>query len=541
MGLNMSFAANFKAGTDIASELMAAFQTARQQRDMAEIANAAPEQSQGFTAEQGDQLTAAANSGQYDIGYDEAKKAYTVTPKADPSQTGAIAQQGVTDFMGKRTAGAMSDDQIRGARQMAAAGLVSKTDPITGMRMEREARQGEQADQRFAWEKSRNERDIRMAGEQDAETSFSKELDSSVGDWFKGRLKNPDGTERAATVDDHLASSQFRAAKLAQAGRMEQAGKAMQDYGVQSMAKIHLEGAQRDQALGKTAAALAAGNLDAVKDFYNQFIPDGSRVTDVKRGTDGAIVIQRETMDGRTMPETVLKDAGQLAAALSAFKDPMALYNWSQNEFKNTLATNADKRADKQLDETLRHNKVSEGLSYAAHKDQSAVRADAASRAAAGVALYKEQNPGATTAQLEAVRTGIISAVPTADKNAPSEVKLAKAMVEAGLAPDMKTGIEMAVTKKSQAPSEMHKEFVAANLKNYMKPADAVKSADDVMATMGFKKSGNSWANGPDGGSKAAKPTSQADAQEQARAAVSKGANKDAVNKRLKEMGFPEI
>ena len=69
-----------------------------QDAEMRKIASEQPTTSEGFTAEQGDQLRAAAESGQYDIAYDEGKKGYTVTPKAG-GETGVIAQQGITDFI----------------------------------------------------------------------------------------------------------------------------------------------------------------------------------------------------------------------------------------------------------------------------------------------------------------------------------------------------------------------------------------------------------------------------------------------------------
>ncbi|CAN7346981.1 hypothetical protein LJR074_001985 [Acidovorax sp. LjRoot74] len=493
------FLNNFNAAFNATRQVGQAFETAGVMREK-------PVESQGFTPEQGAEISAAAESGQNHIGYDDASKAYVVTPKLADDQMGpaepkAIAQQGVTDFMGKRTAGAMSEEQVNSARFKAMAGVMSKYDPVAGMRMQREAKQGERDDQRFGWEQSRNEREIKLASEQDADKAFGKQLDTKVGEWFKGRLKNPDGTERAASVDDHLAASQFRAAQLTEAGKLDQAGQVLKEYSAQSMVKIQLDGAAREQALGKTSAALAAGDLGAVKDFYNQFIPDGARVTDVKRGGNGQIVIQRETLDGRPMPETVMKDMGQLAAGLAAFKDPMAVYQWSQNEFKNTLALRADARADQSL--------ALQGASVAAGRDERALaRGEADKKASAAVALFKETNPGATAAQLEAVRTGVLSATPEAGKNAPSEVKLAQAMVSAGLAPDMKAGLEMAITRKSQSPSEMHKDFVAAGMKNARGSdgaARAVKAADDVMSNMGYRKSGNGWsAAGAGGGTPAA-------------------------------------
>lgn len=381
-----------------------------QDYELSRVANAKPEQSEGFTEDQGQQISAAAESGQNHIGYDDAAKAYVATPKLADDQMGpavpkVIAQNTVTDFLGKRTAGAMNQDQLDSARMNAMAGVMTKYDPVAGMRMQREAKQGERDDQRFTWEKDRNEREMRTGKEQDDEKAFGKQLDTEVGDWFKTRLKNPDGTERAPTIDDHLASSQYRAAKLFEAGKIDKAGQVLKDYNAQAFTKIQLQTAERTEALGRTAAALASGNLDAVRDFYNQYVPDGARVTDVQKGEGGQIVVQRESADGRALPPHTLKDTGQLLAALSSFKDPMKLYDWSQNEFRNNLALKADARADR-----------ADGRAAASFSQGQADRAEAkgdkAAKAAAAVALYKERNPGATDAQLEAVRRGVIDATP---------------------------------------------------------------------------------------------------------------------------------
>lgn len=380
-----------------------------QDYEMGKVAKAQAETSEGFTPEQAAQIQAAAESGQYQIGYDEGAKAYVATPKLEGDQMGpavpkVFAQQGVTDFMGKRTK-ALNEDQVDSARMNAMAGVMSKYDPVAGMKMRREAKQGERDDMRFGWEKSRNEREIKQATEQDAEKDFGKQLDGQVGEWFKGRLKNPDGTERAPTIDDYLASSQFRAAKLFEAGKIDQAGQVLKDYNAQAFTKIQLQDAQRTEALGKTAAALAAGDLEAVKEFYNKFVPDGARVTNVQKGQDGQIVIQRESADGRPLPAHTLKDTGQMLAALSSFKDPMKLYDWSQNEFRNNMALKADARADR-----------AEGRAGASFAQGQADRAEAknekTAKAAAAMALFKERNPNATDAQLEAVRRGVIDATP---------------------------------------------------------------------------------------------------------------------------------
>jgi hypothetical protein len=391
----MGYARGFERGMRIGKGVMDTYQTAKQQAEFDKIATAKPEESQGFTADQGDELRRAAESGQYNIGYDEQAKAYTVTPKADPTQTGMIAQRGVTDFLGSRTAGTMNDGQVDSARQRAMAGVLMKTDPVRGMAMMRDVKQGERDDQRWDRQTKQWDRDDKTNAEADADKALMKDLDGKVGEWFKGRLTNPDGTQRQATVDDHLGASQFRAAQLMAAGKTDAAGQVLKDYNAQSLVKIQLETAQRDTALAKASAALASGDLQTVADFYNQYIPDGARVTGIEKGPKGEIVVQRESLDGRPMPPRVMKDIGEMSAALSSFKDPMAVYNWSQNEFKNNLLVKADQRADR-------------ADNRAANKDKRE-QTESDAKTAAALALFQEQNPNATPAQLEAAKRGILS------------------------------------------------------------------------------------------------------------------------------------
>lgn len=430
--------------------------------ELGRIADAKPEQMQGFTTDQADQLRAAADSGQYDIGIktkeDGTFDSYTVTPKADPSQTGTIAMQGVTDFLGQRTAGTMTQDQVDAARQRAMAGVVMRADPVRGMGMMRDITRDERDAERYGWEKFRNERQIRLDQEADADKALLKQVDTEVGDWFNQRLANPDGTQRAATVDDHLAASQYRASLLMAAGKTDAAGQVMKDYNAQSLVKIQLESAQRTEALGKTAAALAAGDLGAVRDFYNQYIPDGARVTDVKQGADGSVVIQRERLDGTPLPPTTMKDTGQLLAALNTFKDPMALYNWSQNEFKNNLAIRADARTA---------------------AEDARIREEAKAKADAAVALFKERNPNATPAELEAVRRGVIDALPKVDDKAPSEVRLAQALVNAGVEPDMAAALRRAMFSKEKSPAEIRADIYGKALTANMGNAEAARKATE--------------------------------------------------------------
>ena len=141
-----SFIQGYGLGTRMADD----FERANQKREIQDIANQQPVTGEGFTADQGAQLEAAAQSGQYDIAYDEGKKGYTVTPKAG-GETGVIAQQGVTDFMGQRTAGTMTPSQVNNARTMAMAGVLSKHgDPAGALRLRAAAGELEAMDRKRA-------------------------------------------------------------------------------------------------------------------------------------------------------------------------------------------------------------------------------------------------------------------------------------------------------------------------------------------------------------------------------------------------------
>lgn len=453
---------------------------------LGQIASAKPEESKGFTADDGEQLKAIANAKDadgnpaYNLTANE-DGSYTVATTADPSMRGTIQQRTVTDFLGKRTDGALTDDQVASARQQAMAGIISRSNPVAGMQMLNSIKQGERDTQRFGWEKSNNERALRKADQADADEEAVRSADTAASEWLQARLRNEDGTSRAGTVDDHLATTQFRAMKLAEGGRLNEASNVYKEYAAQSAVKLQMESAERDAALGKASAALAAGDFDGVKAFYNRFIPDGAHVTSVKRDKGGQVVIERETADGRKMPSTVMKDTAQLASALAAFKDPMAIYNYAQNEFRNTLMLRADSRAGA---EAARQKE--------AFEEQAPQRKLGSTIAGLQLDLGETDDP-AKQAAAKSRLTAIQSGIGSLDKDQPAEVKLARAFMSAGLAKDMRDALEMATSKKGKSPDELHSEFVTAGVKNMAKPDDAVKSADDVMKSMGYEKKGGRW------------------------------------------------
>ena len=166
-----TFADRFKAGADIASNLINTYYAAKQRGELEDIANAKPEQIQGFTQAQATQLGDAASAGADvtpQFKEDGTFSGYTVTPKLADGEMGppvpkVVATQGLTEFMGNRTPGTLSESQISNARQRAMAGVLMKTDPLAGQRMMRDVTQAEQADAMFALNKKSAERADRLA------------------------------------------------------------------------------------------------------------------------------------------------------------------------------------------------------------------------------------------------------------------------------------------------------------------------------------------------------------------------------------------
>lgn len=181
----MSFGAQFLAGQRFAQGLVETYRDAKQRRELDEIAQAKPEQVQGFTPEQGAQIDAATADGTKHIGYDDTTKAYMATPKLGDGEMGParpveIARAApMTELLGKRTAGAMTPEQVSGAKFKAMADVIAKGDPIQGMRLQREVKQGEREDKRWQREDRKATEDDEFQKGQQAEfgqTIYSKRM-----------------------------------------------------------------------------------------------------------------------------------------------------------------------------------------------------------------------------------------------------------------------------------------------------------------------------------------------------------------------------
>lgn len=410
--------------------------------ELSRVANAKPTTTEGFTAEQGEQLRQAGEAGSH-VNYDQGAKAYTITPKLGAEEMGPaapkiVAQQGVTDFLGTRTAGIMGQDQQNSARFKAMAGVISKYDPVAGMKLQREAKNDERDDQRFAWEKSRGEREMKKADKDEAyeeglqkeygQTQFARNMGGFAPQMqeYQAKLAEYDAQVKAGAAPQQLGLRPQAPARpgysiaqsMADQGRLlaykAQHGKAdpteLASY-AQTYQKVTEEGYGRALKLAQTGAP--------IEKIAEQFAQSGDARLDpanvvadrMVKGADGVAsrVIDFKGPDGQVQSINVLAELDALGQADSYFN---RFWKSEDNRRGNEQST----RADKQLNESIRHNRASEGISAmnarAAMGARGEAKTAAVKKAQASLALYLEKNPNATQAQRDAVLSGILSPVP---------------------------------------------------------------------------------------------------------------------------------
>lgn len=231
----MGWASGFRAGSDVARQAIDTYKEAKQQRDFQKIADAKPEESQGYTAEDGDQLTAIANARRpdgtpyYSVetnpegGYG-VRSNFTL-PGADGQQTQpgmvGMAPRTVTDFMDQRTAGVMDQRGIDNARYGAYADAISQQDPVRGMQMRRQMSQDAREDtrfaqdaQRFGWEKDAQplkqrgaELGVKQAELQVGELEDVKNFKTGFGTALKEYTGTPEQVKLATSQVNRMSAS----------------------------------------------------------------------------------------------------------------------------------------------------------------------------------------------------------------------------------------------------------------------------------------------------------------------------------------------
>lgn len=452
------------------------FNKVMQDRELRRIANETPEESQGYTADQGADLEAAAKRGdKVDIRYKDDGQGnqifdrYVVTPKLTDGQMGPpqsrdVAMQGVTDFMGERRAGTMTDGQVDRARTMAQSGVLAKFgDPLGAQKLRQQAAQSEQMEKQGVL----TDMQIGRARREEDVTKKLDEANNSVAEYMKSRVKlGPDGQPQPLTDEDFVMAGKQRVFELADRGLFDQAGTAAKESMDYATKKIQAETAERQVAVRDAVARAATGDFASVMAVFNKYVPDGNMLQAVTPNKDGSFTLERVSgVDGKKLPPVKVESLDKLVASVQTLADPNALTQYIDRTFRNDIETrrlklteNADRRA---------------GAAFAqGQADRAENQAEKVARADAAVAIFQERNPNASEAELNAVRRGILEPVPTADKNSPAEVKLAKAMVDAGLAPDMSAALERAMSTKSKPARDAYLEMMKPN-SNGIVPSEA--------------------------------------------------------------------
>ncbi len=201
--------------------------------------------------------------------------------------------------------------------------------------------------------------------------------------------------------------------------------------------------------------------------------PDGSaRFETLSRGEQAKLYAAVGLLDvnptrALKMMEEVNKDLAQ------AIRD--------ENLTTSQVATNTNTVAQTgaNIDNIKADNKRADDAARRLAGADAQTRKDAEAKANAAVALFKQNNPNATPADVDAVRRGVISAVPTIDANSPAQVKLAQALINAKVAPDMATGLRMAMQGVQKSRNDFYQDIYGKALTASMGSAEQAKKVAD--------------------------------------------------------------
>lgn len=319
-----------------------------------------------------------------------------------------IPRKETTKFLGKEYDGPLDDTQKDKARLMAMSGVYSKFgNPEQGIKLRQQATQSEIL-----------ERQNKRGEEEDRITGLRRDADQKTADYLRGlQQTGEDGKPVPLGDTDFINASKFRTFALSDAGLYDDAMKVAEQGMKYANNLIESQTKEREQAFGQAASAALQGNFEAMKNAYNKYIPDGASIDSITPNKDGTVTIaRRSTVDGTDLGRQTVP-LQQLIASAESLVDPKAASAYLQRTFQNDvekrrlkLSENADARAG-----------AAEGRAQVTFDNSQADRSNKVakdeSEREAKVAIYKESNPGATNAQLEAVRQGIVPAytAPKAD------------------------------------------------------------------------------------------------------------------------------
>ncbi|HAI59815.1 MAG TPA: hypothetical protein DCM32_08060 [Xanthomonadaceae bacterium] len=473
----MSIVSAFMRGRQAAQSVM-------RDIDLARLAREQPQQFQGFTAEQGDELRRAAESGRYDVEFDQQSGNYRLRPRGDVDASGVreVAQQGVTEFLGQRQGGQMTEQQVDHARQMATAGIFERHgDPRTAMALRQDARAAQRQaaldardEERLARERDRHDRDRQLWARQDEQLEQDRKFQV-------GLQAVQQQTRLAQHQREHAAATQAYQERVAQweaGGRVGEAPQAPRAP-VYSMAdalndqtSVLAFGLQHGRADPAAIGRLAEATERAHKEGYTQALlmaQGGAPIARVieefnrhgRTRLDARDVVGDETVrlpNGATTRRISVREPDgsvrvmDSLAELDAFGKADGFINRARQGAQDARAARQDARAEQ------------------AHRanmgDRARERTELAARQDAAVALFREQNPNATQAQLDAVRRGVLPAVPAAGRGgaAAVDIQKAQALVDGGRARDLGEALEIVTATGRRTPQQVFEGLITREM-----------------------------------------------------------------------------
>lgn len=362
----MSFGAQFLAGQKFAQGLIDTYRDAQQRRELGEISKAQPVSGDFLSDDASAKVQAAAADPTQQIGYDTGAKAYMATPKlgedemgpAQPKQIATAAP--MTELLGKRTPGTMTPDQVSNAKFKAMADVVAKGDPIQGMRLQREVKQGERDDKRWEWEvrKATEEEDFQKGQQAEFEqTIYSKRMGDyatqvQAYEQYQAKLKSGAAPETLGAPPPMPQRPVYSVGEsLADSGRLL-AFKAAKGKADPAEILQYAERLQKvsDEGYGK-ALKLAQGGAPLAK-VIEQFNQTGSMKLD-----PAAIVSDEMVKDADGVPSRVIKvrDANGNVQTINALSE-LAAIGQAENYFSRFDKNRTFKLKERELEEVKIRN-----------------------------------------------------------------------------------------------------------------------------------------------------------------------------------------
>lgn len=361
----MGWASGLQAGL----QLGRAFKEGQERRAMEEIQKASANEIQDYGTAGTQQIQGLQASGAYDVqavpGAEGTAPTLRYTPKQGldlqgdtPAPAGAyidVAPQRMTEFLGQRYEGGLTPERMESLRTRAMANAMAdpmrRQQALQGLTAEERAQAAEgraAAGELRTQEGFKTQQELtnltieeqrRLKKERDDAEARQKKLSQDWSDRLA--TKDADGNVigmRPPNDEDLMWSAQRNAQELAAAGKTQEALGAYKDFVIASEAQIKKQGVDRGEAIKRTAKLVNDGNYDALKDFYDKYVPDGAKVQEYKVNKDGTIIVKRVDLNGQPLPD-VKTTKLELIQGLVSFENPEKLAAYAQQSFTNAMTS----------------------------------------------------------------------------------------------------------------------------------------------------------------------------------------------------------